>query len=94
MCLAVPAKVLSLLPGAMARVDAGGVIKVVSVALVDDLQPGDYVILHVGYALSRLDPEEAERTLALIAEMVAAGERETEHETEHETGGRAAQASP
>ncbi len=74
MCLAVPAKVLALLPGAMARVDAGGVIKVVSVALVDDLRPGDYVILHVGYALSRLDPEEAERTLALIAEMVAAGE--------------------
>ncbi|MBB4267107.1 HypC/HybG/HupF family hydrogenase formation chaperone [Roseospira visakhapatnamensis] len=77
MCLAVPAKVLALLPDAMARVDAGGVIKDVSVALVEDLAPGDYVILHVGYALSRLDPEEADRTLALIAEMVTAGAAET-----------------
>jgi len=73
MCLAVPAKVLTLLPDAMARVDAGGVIKEISVALVDDLRPGEYVILHVGYALSRLDPEEAERTLTLIAEMAEAG---------------------
>ena len=74
MCLAVPAKVLALLPGAMARVDVGGAIKEVSVALLDDLRPGDYVILHVGYALSRLDPDEAKRTLDLIAEMVATGE--------------------
>ncbi len=76
MCLAVPAKVIDLLPGGMARVDAGGAVKEVSVALVDDLAAGDYVILHVGYALARLDPAEAERTLDLIAEMIAAGEAE------------------
>lgn len=68
MCLAIPVKVVELLPGEMARVDAGGVRKEVSLALVDGVQPGDYVILHVGYALQKLDPEEAERTLALFAE--------------------------
>ncbi len=73
MCLAVPVKVIELLPESLARVDAGGTVKTVSVALVDDLRVGDYVILHVGYALARLDPEEAERTLALIAEMAEAG---------------------
>jgi hydrogenase expression/formation protein HypC len=69
MCLAVPALVTDLLPDAMARVDVGGIGKTVSVALVDDLAVGDYVILHVGFALSRLDPEEAEKTLALMREV-------------------------
>jgi hydrogenase expression/formation protein HypC len=69
MCLAVPALVTELLPDAMARVDVGGIGKTVSVALVDDLTVGDYVILHVGFALSRLDPEEAEKTLALMREV-------------------------
>ena len=55
----------------MARVELGGVLKEVSLALVEGVQPGDYVIVHVGYALSRLDPEEAARTLALFAEMEA-----------------------
>jgi len=52
-------------------VDLGGIQKEISVELLDDVQVGDYVILHVGYALSRLDPEEAERTLALFSEMNA-----------------------
>jgi len=39
------------------------------VALVPEVQPGDYVIVHVGYALTRLDPDEAQRTLALFAEL-------------------------
>ena len=45
----------------------GGVRKEVSVALVDGLSPGDYVIVHVGHALTRLDPEEAQRTLETFA---------------------------
>ena len=53
----------------MATVDAGGVRKEISVSLLNDVAVGDYVILHVGYALSRLDPAEAERTLALLAEL-------------------------
>ena len=47
----------------------GGVEKRVSLALVDDAAVGDYVIVHVGYAISRLDQEEAERTLEMFAEM-------------------------
>lgn len=68
MCLAIPTRVVELLPDAQALVDLGGVRKTVSLELVDDVAPGDYVIVHVGYALSRLDADEAERTLALMAE--------------------------
>jgi hydrogenase expression/formation protein HypC len=52
----------------MVIVDLGGVRKEISVALLDAVEPGDYVIVHVGYALARLDPEEARRTLALFAQ--------------------------
>ncbi len=68
MCLAIPARVIEMLPGEMARVEVGGVRKECSLALVDDVGIGDYVVLHVGYAIQRLDPGEAERTLALFAE--------------------------
>lgn len=69
MCLAIPAKVVEMLDGDMAVVDMGGVRKEVSLALLEEVSEGDYVIVHVGFALNRLDPEEAERTLALFAEM-------------------------
>ena len=68
MCLAIPARVVELLENDLAIVDLGGVRKEASLALVEDVKIGDYVILHVGYALTRLDPEEAEKTLALMAE--------------------------
>jgi len=68
MCLAIPVQVTELLEGDMARVTLDGVQKIISLALVEDVTPGDYVILHVGYALNKLDPEEAEKTLALLAE--------------------------
>lgn len=68
MCLALPVKVVELREGDLAVVDLGGVRKEVSLALVDGVAVGDYVILHVGYALTRLDPVEAERTLATFAE--------------------------
>jgi hydrogenase expression/formation protein HypC len=67
MCLALPAQVVALLPDDSARVELGGVLQDISLALVDDIDIGDYVIVHVGYALSRLDPVEAEATLALFA---------------------------
>jgi hydrogenase expression/formation protein HypC len=73
MCLAVPVRVEALLSQQMARVTLGGVSKVVSIALVDDVRVGDYVLLHVGYALTRLDPDEAERTLALMREAAVPG---------------------
>ncbi len=68
MCLAIPVRVVQLLDETTAVVDLDGIRKEISLALVDGVQVGDYVILHVGYALSRLDPEEAERTLALFAQ--------------------------
>jgi hydrogenase expression/formation protein HypC len=68
MCLAIPARVVALPAPDTALVDLGGVRKEISLALVDGVAPGDYVIVHVGYALTRLDPEEAERTLRTFAE--------------------------
>lgn len=68
MCLAIPARVAEIREDDQAIVDLGGVKKDVSLALVEGVQVGDYVIVHVGYALTRLDPEEAEKTLALMAE--------------------------
>lgn len=69
MCLAIPAQVIELREGDDAVVDLAGVRKEISLALVEDVAVGDYVIVHVGYALNKLDPEEAEKTLALFAEM-------------------------
>ncbi|MCK6396815.1 HypC/HybG/HupF family hydrogenase formation chaperone, partial [Zoogloea sp.] len=51
MCLAIPVRVVERLAGDDALVDVGGVRKTISLALVDDVQPGDFVILHVGYAI-------------------------------------------
>lgn len=68
MCLALPARIVELLPASEGVIDIGGVRKRISLELVPDVQPGDYVIVHVGYALQKLDPDEAERTLRLFAE--------------------------
>lgn len=68
MCLALPARVVELIDGDKAIVDLGGVRKPVSLALVDGIAVGDYVIVHVGFALTRLDPDEAEQTLKTFAE--------------------------
>ena len=77
MCLAIPAEIISI-EGDSAQVSVGGVKKQVSLALVSDVAIGDYVLLHVGYALNRIDAEEAEKTLQLFNEMslldVQAGE--------------------
>ncbi len=66
MCLAIPAKLVEV-NGDQGVIDMGGVRKDISLTLVDGVVPGDYVIVHVGYALNKLDPEEAERTLAAFA---------------------------
>ncbi len=73
MCLALPALVTELLPDDLAKVELGGVRQQVSLALVSDVAPGDYVIVHVGYALAKVDAAEAAKTLALFAEMSLAG---------------------
>lgn len=69
MCLALPARLIERCGPDDAIVELGGVRKTVSVALVPDAQPGDYVIVHVGHAIGRIDPAEAERTLALLAQL-------------------------
>ena len=68
MCLAVPGLVENI-DGDYADVDFGGVQKKVCVTLVPNLVVGEYVIVHTGYAIEKLDPEEAKKTLALFAEM-------------------------
>jgi len=72
MCLAIPARVEQLTDDDTAIVDFGGVRRSISLALVDDVTVGDYVIVHVGFALQKLDVDEAERTLALFAQMETA----------------------
>jgi hydrogenase expression/formation protein HypC len=69
MCLAIPARVEKINDDGTAIVDFGGVRRTISLALVDDVAVGDYVIVHVGFALQKLDADEAARTLALFAQM-------------------------
>ena len=69
MCLALPAQVVAIDEGSdMAVVALGEVKREVSLALVEDVEVGDYVLIHVGYALNKVSVEEAEKTLALMAE--------------------------
>jgi len=80
MCLAVPGKLLSISGdeplARTGRVSFGGIVKEVSLAYVPDVQVGDYVIVHVGFALSRVDEEEAQRVFEYLAEMGELGELE------------------
>ena len=73
MCLAVPGQVQNIEddPLRTATVSFGGVTKSVSLALVPEASVGDYVIVHVGFAISRLDEEAARRTLAVYADLAA-----------------------
>lgn len=73
MCLAIPARVIELLPDDMARVSLDGVSKIVSIALVENVAVADYIVLHVGYALAKIDEAEALRTLALLREAAELG---------------------
>ena len=70
MCLALPARVVAIdETGDMATVALGGVKQSISLALVEDIQVDDYVLVHVGYALNKLSEEEARRTLELFAQV-------------------------
>ncbi|MCA1994374.1 MAG: HypC/HybG/HupF family hydrogenase formation chaperone [Coleofasciculus sp. S288] len=73
MCLAVPGKIISISGDdslmRSGKVSFGGVIKEVSLAYVPEAQVGDYVIVHVGFALSKVDEEAAKQTLADLQQM-------------------------
>lgn len=71
MCLAIPVKVLKVLDNGQAIVDLSGVQSRISTMLLDEVSEGDYVIIHVGHAITRLNVEEAERTLVLFREIAS-----------------------
>ena len=77
MCLAIPGKIVEIVDEAnhIAKVDVGGVRRNVSLALLDDARLGDYVLIHVGFAMSKIDEREAEETLRVLKEI---GEYEAE----------------
>ncbi|MDJ0863759.1 MAG: HypC/HybG/HupF family hydrogenase formation chaperone [Gammaproteobacteria bacterium] len=78
MCLALPAKVVAIDEATdTATVALGEVKKEVSLALVSDVHVGDFVLIHVGYALNTISQEEAERTLQLFAEAGLVGEKQS-----------------
>jgi hydrogenase expression/formation protein HypC len=78
MCLAVPVRVVELLPEQLAEVEVGGVRSRVSLALIDEVALGDYLIVHAGFAISRLDVQRAEESLALFNEIAAKLEAEAD----------------
>ena len=69
MCLAVPARVVALLGDQWVETEVGRIRSRVSVALLDEVVLGDYLIVHAGFAITRLDVEEAEKSLALFNEI-------------------------
>lgn len=69
MCLAIPVRIEEVLDEHNALAEIGGLRKSINISLLDGVQVGDYVILHVGCALQRLNPEEAEHTLALLESL-------------------------
>jgi hydrogenase expression/formation protein HypC len=73
MCLAIPGKVVEMVDeaGGIAKVEVGGVRRNVNVALLDAVRVGDYVLIHVGFALSKVDEHEATKTLRLLEELGA-----------------------
>jgi hydrogenase expression/formation protein HypC len=72
MCLGVPGRVIEVGDEAgvrMGRVDFGGVARTVCLAHVPDVEPGEYVLVHVGFALAKLDEDEARRVFEMLAEL-------------------------
>lgn len=72
MCLGIPGKILESFDVnglRMGKVEFGGIVREACLAYTPEAQTGDYVIVHVGFAISRVDPEEAARTLQLLEEM-------------------------
>jgi hydrogenase expression/formation protein HypC len=82
MCLAIPGQVIEVVDEAnrLARVDVAGVQRKVNISLLDGMdggaKPGDWVLIHVGFALSKVDEEEAHATLGLLRQMGEAYEQE------------------
>lgn len=82
MCLGIPGKIISIedspLGVRMGKVSFGGIVKETSLAYTPEAQVGDYVVVHVGFAISRLDEEEAQQTLETLAELEKLAEEQGE----------------
>jgi len=80
MCLAIPGQVVALVDESaqLATVDVAGVLRNVNVGLLEAARPGDWVLIHVGFALSKVDEDEAQATLGLLRRMGEAFEQELE----------------
>ncbi len=85
MCLAIPGKVLQIESDPqgvrMGKANFGGIVKQVCLEYTPEVQCGDYVLVHVGFALSKVDQDEAERTYKLLNEMNQLSELEVESDT-------------
>ena len=79
MCLAIPGKVVEIVDAenSIAKVDVGGVRRNINTGMLDGTKVGDYVLIHVGFAMSKIDEREAEETLRILKEI---GEYQTEFE--------------
>lgn len=90
MCLAIPGRITEIYEVnglKMGKVDFGGILKEACLAYLDEPQVGDYTMIHVGFAISKVDEEEAFRTLELLQEL---GELEELHADEFDDSGSAA----
>jgi hydrogenase expression/formation protein HypC len=79
-CLAIPGQIIGFVdePNGLARVDVAGVKRTINVGLLDDIADGDWVLVHVGFAISRVDEGEARETLELLEGMGVEYEQELE----------------
>ncbi|MBA3766303.1 MAG: HypC/HybG/HupF family hydrogenase formation chaperone [Acidobacteria bacterium] len=77
MCLAIPGKIIEIVDAEnqIAKVDVGGVRRNINTGMIDDTQVGDYVLIHVGFAMTKIDEQQAEETLRVLKEI---GEYDTE----------------
>ena len=98
MCLAIPGKVLQIELDAqgvrMGKTNFGGIVKQVCLEYTPEVQCGDYVLVHVGFALGKVDNEEAERTYKLLAEMNQLTELEVESELKEDSESGISPAAP
>ena len=72
MCLAVPSKIVEI-NGALAKVEVDGVVREASLMLLEDAKPGEYVIVHAGFAISKVDEAAALQTIEDMRQMLALG---------------------
>ena len=82
MCLAVPSKIIEI-NEQIAKVDVDGVIRETSIMLLDDVKIGDYVIVHAGFAISKVDEEAARKTLEDMRNILAAADSSKIDQSDH-----------